>query len=52
MNEIEAIRARHSVRAYQEKKIEREKVEKLEKLIEKVNREGDLHLQFFYKCQT
>ena len=46
MNEIEVIRARHSVRAYQEKKIEQEKIDKLKELIEKVNQEGDLHLQY------
>lgn len=46
MTEIEAIRARHSVRAYQNRKIEQEKVAQLKELIEQVNAEGDLHLQF------
>ena len=46
MNEIEAIRARHSVRAYQEKKIEPEKVSQLKALIDEANREGNVHLQF------
>ena len=46
MTEIEAIRARHSVRAYQDRRIEREKADRLKALIEEVNAEGDLHLQF------
>lgn len=46
MNEIEAIRSRHSVRAYQEKKIEPEKAERLRALIDEVNKEGNVHLQF------
>ena len=46
MTEIEAIRARHSVRAYQARKIEPEKADKLKALIEQANAEGNLHLQF------
>lgn len=46
MNEMDAIRARHSVRAYQERRIEPEKAEKLKALIDEVNAEGNLHLQF------
>lgn len=45
MNLIEAIKARHSVRAYLDKKIEADKVEKLNELIAKCNEEGNLHLQ-------
>ena len=46
MNEIEAIRLRHSVRAYQNRKIEQEKVDQLKALIDEVNAEGNVHLQF------
>ncbi len=46
MTELEAIAARHSVRAYQSRKIEAEKVQQLKQLIEEVNAEGNLHLQF------
>ena len=45
MTEVEAIRARHSVRAYQDRKIEPEKANQLKALIEEVNAEGKLHLQ-------
>ena len=46
MTEIEAIQVRHSVRDYQSRKIEQEKAEQLKALIDTVNAEGDLHLQF------
>ena len=46
MTEIEAIQVRHSVRAYQNRKIEQEKVDQLKALIDEVNAEGNLHLQF------
>lgn len=46
MTEIEAIRSRHSVRAYQNRKIEQEKADRLMELISEVNEEGNLHLQF------
>ncbi len=46
MNETEAIRARHSVRAYLNKKIEEEKAEELKAFIAEVNKEGRLNLQF------
>ncbi len=46
MTEIEAIRARHSVRSYLPKAIEPEKVKQLCELIDACNREGGLHLQF------
>jgi len=42
----EAIRVRHSVRNYQDKKIESEKVTALNELISECNREGNLHIQF------
>lgn len=45
MTEIEAIYARHSVRAYTDKKIEPEKLQALNALIDQLNAEGDLHLQ-------
>ncbi|MBQ0038460.1 MAG: nitroreductase [Clostridiales bacterium] len=46
MTEMEAIRVRHSVRTYQSKKIEQEKVNQLKALIDEVNAAGNLHLQF------
>lgn len=46
ITEIEAIQARHSVRAYQDRRIEPEKADQLQSLIEQVNTEGNLHLQF------
>lgn len=45
MTQTEAIQARHSVRAYQDKKIEQEKLAQLNALIETCNQEGGLHLQ-------
>lgn len=45
MTEIQAIMERHSVRSYEKKKIEAEKLQQLNALIEQVNKEGDLHLQ-------
>lgn len=41
----EAIQNRHAVRAYTDKKIEGEVKDELEKLIEEVNKENDIHLQ-------
>ena len=46
MTELEALKERHSVRAYQDKKIEAEKVEQLKAMIEQCNKEGNLNLQF------
>ena len=46
MTEIDAIKERHSVRNYLDKKIEQEKIDKLQELIEACNKEGNLHLQF------
>lgn len=46
MSEIDAIKARHSVRNYQDKPIEQEKVDKLNARIDECNREGNLHFQF------
>lgn len=45
MTEIEAIQKRHSVRNYQDKKIEAEKVAQLNELIAQCNKEGNLNLQ-------
>ncbi len=46
MTETEAVYARHSVRSYQDKKIDSESVKKLKELIDECNSEGNLHLQF------
>ena len=46
MTEIEAIKARHSVRSYKDKKIEPDKVALLGKKISEINEQGKLHLQF------
>ena len=45
MTEIDAIKERHSVRNYLDKKIEPDKLEQLKELIKRVNEEGNLHLQ-------
>ena len=45
MTVLEAIKVRHSIRHYIDRKIEAEKVEKLNKLINECNEEGNLHLQ-------
>lgn len=45
MNIFEAIENRHSVRSYNDKKIEDEVVEKLELLIKEINKKTGLHLQ-------
>lgn len=47
MNEMEAIRERHSVRRYKSDRIEAGIVEKLREKIAELNKEGNLHLQFF-----
>ena len=46
MSDLEAISERHSVRNYKPNKIENEKISKLKELIDKLNTEGKLHLQF------
>ncbi len=46
MTEMEAVRSRHSVRKYQNKRIEKEQIECLEKKIKELNEEGNIHLQF------
>lgn len=50
MSEIDAIRERHSVRNYQDKKIEADKVDKLKAVIAACNEEGNLHFQFLEKA--
>ncbi|MBQ1715266.1 MAG: nitroreductase [Firmicutes bacterium] len=45
MDVIQAIRERHSVRNYLDKKIEQDKIQALKAKIEEVNGKGDLHLQ-------
>lgn len=42
----EAMLERHSVRNYQDRKIESAKVDKLNELISECNKEGNLHIQF------
>ncbi len=46
MNEIDAIRQRHSVRQYKADRIEDEKVALIKAKIDELNAEGDLNLQF------
>ena len=46
MTEIDAIKARHSVRKYLDRQIEPEKIEKLNEMIDACNKEGNLNLQF------
>lgn len=46
MTEIEAIRARHSVRNYKSQRIEEETAAKIRVKIEELNRESGLHLQY------
>lgn len=46
MTDIEAMRARHSVRSYQEKPIEEEKAEALRRQIARLNGRYDLHMQY------
>ena len=53
MNSLELMKARHSVRAYLDKPIEKEKREELESLLKKCNEESGLHMQIVYdepKC--
>lgn len=45
MTEMEAIRERHSVRSYQDRKIEAEKIALLNALIARCNQEGNLNMQ-------
>ena len=45
MNTLEAIEKRHSVRDYEDKPIEADVVEKLQKAVEEVNKESGLHIQ-------
>ncbi len=45
MTLLEATDVRHSVRRYDERPIEQEKIERLQDIIEACNREGDLHIQ-------
>ncbi|MCM1194182.1 MAG: nitroreductase family protein, partial [Acetatifactor muris] len=46
MSEIDAMKNRHSVRTYQPKRIEQEKIDKLNAMISDCNEKGNLHLQF------
>lgn len=45
MTELDAIRERHSVRSYKDKKIESEKIHELNQLISRCNSEGGLNIQ-------
>lgn len=46
MTQIEAIKSRHSVRKYTDKRIEQEKIDLINGKIQELNAVGDLHLQF------
>lgn len=46
MTELEALKARHSVRNYQDKEIDKETIDKLCAFIDECNSEGNLKLQF------
>ncbi len=46
MTEMEAVRSRHSVRNYLDKRIEKEQIISINKRIEELNKEGNIHLQF------
>lgn len=46
MTEIEAIKARHSVRSFTDRKIDAETQERINVSIDAINKESDLHLQF------
>lgn len=48
MDILEIMRARHSVRAYEDKPIEEEKRKVLDDLIKKLNTEHDTNVQIFY----
>lgn len=47
MNLLEAVKARHAVRSYTDKKIEPETEEELRRLIDTYNKESGLHMQLF-----
>lgn len=49
MELLELMEKRHSVRQYTEKKIEQDKRDSLNNLIEKINQENGLHIQIFYE---
>ena len=46
MNTVEMIRARHSVRSYQDRKLDAEVLEHIRAEIDRVNAESGLHIQF------
>lgn len=53
MDIFEMIRARHSVRQYQDQPIEKEKKKELQKLVNECNKESGLHIQILFdepKC--
>lgn len=45
MNELEAVKERHSVRSYKDKKIESRTIQKLNEMIADCNEKGNLHIQ-------
>ena len=49
MNAMELMKSRHSVRQYLDHPIEEEKRRILDKSVEVLNKEGDLHIQIFYE---
>ena len=48
MDMIKMMEERHSVRQYEEKKIEPEKREALQKEIDAINKESGLHIQILF----
>lgn len=45
MTELEAVKERHSVRSYKDKKIESQTIQKLNEMIADCNEKGNLHIQ-------
>lgn len=45
MNELDAVKKRHSVRSYKDKKIESQTIQKLNEMIADCNEKGNLHIQ-------
>ena len=45
MTELEALKNRHSVRAYQERKIEQEVADQLKAFLDACNQKGNVHLE-------
>lgn len=52
MSYIDAIKNRHSVRNYRPDRIEDSKVQKIRQMIDDLNKEGNLHLQFIENAES